>query len=278
MITLTTLQRWLTTPAEGEQLEFKEAKQQYDTDKLMRYCVALANEGGGHLVFGVTDKSPRRVVGSQAFATPMEINHIKERITAKLKFRVDVVELNHPDGRVLVFVVPSRPKGHPMDYEGAYLMRVGESLVPMTPDKLRLIFAEGEPDWFLQPAKSEASADEVVALLDTQTYFDLLNLPYPTRREGVLEKRTTAVLFAHQEFPEMSKADRVRATYQHCVLQYVSGQRMSNQSLRKRFGLPESKAATVSLVIGAAKDDKLIKPDESDSNSTRYARYLPFWA
>ena len=165
-----------------------------------------------------------------------------------------------------------------MDYEGAYLMRVGESLVPMTPDKLRLIFAEGEPDWFLQPAKSEASADEVVALLDTQTYFDLLNLPYPTRREGVLEKRTTAVLFAHQEFPEMSKADRVRATYQHCVLQYVSGQRMSNQSLRKRFGLPESKAATVSLVIGAAKDDKLIKPDESDSNSTRYARYLPFWA
>jgi len=101
-------------------------------------------------------------------------------------------------------------------------------------------------------------------------------LPAPDFRVGAL--RTTAVLFAYQEFPKMSKTDRVRACYQHCVLQYVSGMRMSNQSLRQRFGLPESKAATVSLVIGAAKDMGLIKADESDSNSTRYARYLPFWA
>jgi ATP-dependent DNA helicase RecG len=101
-------------------------------------------------------------------------------------------------------------------------------------------------------------------------------LPAPDFRAG--EFRTTAVLFAHQEFPAMSKADRVRACYQHCVLQYVSGARMSNQSLRQRFGLAESKAATISLVIGAAKEDGLIKADESDSSSTRFARYLPFWA
>ena len=53
---------------------------------------------------------------------------------------------------------------------------------------------------------------------------------------------------------------------------------MSNQSLRARFGVSESKAATVSLVIGAAKEAGLIKTDESDTSSTRYARYLPFWA
>jgi ATP-dependent DNA helicase RecG len=47
MITRTTLNQWLTTPVETENLEFKEAKQQYDTTKLLRYCVALANEGGG---------------------------------------------------------------------------------------------------------------------------------------------------------------------------------------------------------------------------------------
>lgn len=41
MITLDTLNRWLTVPAEFEHLEFKEAKQQFDTTKLMRYCVAL---------------------------------------------------------------------------------------------------------------------------------------------------------------------------------------------------------------------------------------------
>jgi ATP-dependent DNA helicase RecG len=115
-----------------------------------------------------------------------------------------------------------------------------------------------------------SGVDKVVSLAETY------QLPAPDFRVG--ELRTTAVLFAHQEFPAMSKADRVRACYQHCVLQYISGQRMSNQSLRQRFGLPESRAATVSFVIGAAKDDRLIKPDESDSSSTRYARYLPFWA
>ena len=33
----------------------------------MKYCVALANEGGGKVILGVTDKRPRAVVGSQAF-------------------------------------------------------------------------------------------------------------------------------------------------------------------------------------------------------------------
>jgi ATP-dependent DNA helicase RecG len=43
------LQQWLLAP-EGQQLEFKEAKQRYDFEKLLKYCVALANEGGGTIV------------------------------------------------------------------------------------------------------------------------------------------------------------------------------------------------------------------------------------
>lgn len=48
MINLDTLNRWLTIPKETENLEFKEAKQQYDKTKLLEYCVAIANERGGH--------------------------------------------------------------------------------------------------------------------------------------------------------------------------------------------------------------------------------------
>jgi ATP-dependent DNA helicase RecG len=76
----------------------------------------------------------------------------------------------------------------------------------------------------------------------------------------------------------MSKSDRIRACYQHCCLLYVTNRRMSNQTLRDRFRLIESKTATVSLVIKATKDAGLINPDESESTSTRYASYLPFWA
>jgi predicted HTH transcriptional regulator len=62
----------------------------------------------------------------------------------------------------------------------------------------------------------------------------------------------------------------------HCCLLHVSNQRMSNQTLRERFRLSEAKTATVSLVIGATKETGLIKTDDSESASTRYARYLPF--
>ena len=55
---------------EGQRLEFKEAKSTYSLDKLAAYCVALANEGGGKVVLGVTDERPRRIVGTAAFAEP----------------------------------------------------------------------------------------------------------------------------------------------------------------------------------------------------------------
>ncbi len=55
---------WLKSPSEHQRLEFKEAKNQYDNAKLYKYCVALANEGGGILLLGVSDRPPRKVVGT----------------------------------------------------------------------------------------------------------------------------------------------------------------------------------------------------------------------
>lgn len=471
MITLDTLQQWLTTPVENEHLEFKEAKQQFDTTKLLRYCVALANEGGGQLVLGVADRPPRRVVGSQAFVAASDLNDIKARIVEKLHIRVDVVELLHPDGRVLVFEIPSRPLGQPLGFDGAYLMRAGEDLVPMTPDQLKRIFAEGEQDWCLKTAMTGCDGDKVVQLLDTQSYFDLLNLPYPATREAVLERfagerliertsegwiitnlgallfakkleqfdklarkaprvivyegtnklktktdkpgtkgyavgfqglveyinglvpsneiieqalrrevkmfpeiavrelvanalihqdltesgasvmvelyddrmeisnpgkpfippdrfideyrsrnerladlmrrlgvceekgsgvdkviqaaevyqlpapdfrvgevRTSVVLFAHKDFEQMDKSDRIRATYQHCCLRYVMNEKMTNQSLRERFKLPEKKAESVSRAIRDSIEAGKIKLSDPDATSLRYRSYIPFWA
>ena len=50
MINLETLEGWLNAPVENERLEFKEAKNQFDMIKLMKYCVSLANEGGGYFI------------------------------------------------------------------------------------------------------------------------------------------------------------------------------------------------------------------------------------
>ena len=137
------LQTWMDA-RENEHLEFKEAKNRFDFEELVKYCVALANEGGGRVILGVTDKPPRKVVGSQAFR---DLERTKAGLIQRLRLRIDAEEVQHPDGRVLVFQVPHRPLGVPLQYKGAYWMRGGDALVPMTQDQLRTIFAEASPDF-----------------------------------------------------------------------------------------------------------------------------------
>lgn len=183
--TLKDLQTWMDTAREGPNLEFKEAKNQYDTAKLYRYCVALANEGGGKLILGITDKHPRSVVGTQAFPN---VGELAGKIFGKLHFRVDIEEIAHPSGRVMVFHIPSRPVGTAYQYEGAYLMRSGEDLVPMTEDRLRQIFTEGKPEWLARSARENCTDDDIVQLLATQSYYRLMRRPYPATRREVLER------------------------------------------------------------------------------------------
>ena len=156
--TLDQLQRWLGDP-EDERLEFKEAKTQFDSDRLTRYCVALANEGGGHIVLGVTDKRPRVVVGTKAFGN---LSSLKRDQSQRVRLHIDAIVLDHADGRVVVVTVPPRPIGTPIEYKGAYWMRRGEDLVAMSAEVLGRIFDEGQPDYSAQicPAATPADLDE----------------------------------------------------------------------------------------------------------------------
>ena len=131
--------RELMDAMEGENLEFKEARHSYQFDKLLKYCAAIANEGGGRVILGITDKRPRQVTGTQAFS---QQERTRSGLGEKLRLRVDVDEIRHPEGRVLVFTVPQRPVGVPIQVDGAYWMRRGDSLVPMTEEQLRDIFNE----------------------------------------------------------------------------------------------------------------------------------------
>lgn len=141
------LELWMQSK-EGESFEFKEAKNDYDFEKLVKYCCALANEGGGRVILGVTDKRPRRAVGSKAFDQP---ERTRKGICDRLPLGVDFEEIVHPDcgpgSRVLVFRVPGRPYGTPIKYAGRYWMRKEDSLEEMSEDRLREIFAEGGHDF-----------------------------------------------------------------------------------------------------------------------------------
>lgn len=137
-ISLEELQR-LMNAMEGENLEFKEARQSYQFDKLLKYCAALANEGGGKIILGVSDQRPRRIIGTRAFTQP---ERTRGGLIEKLRLRVDLDVLRPSEGRVLVFTVPPRPVGVPIQTDGIYWTRRGDSLVPMTEEQLREIFNE----------------------------------------------------------------------------------------------------------------------------------------
>ena len=462
------LDLWRQSPSEFQTLEFKEAKMQFDNNKLYKYCVAIANEGGGKLVLGVADQPPRPVVGTRAFRDPIAM---AEKLFQVIGFRVDIEEVQHPGGRVLVFHIPSRPRGTAYHLDGVYLMRVGQALSSMSEERLRQIFSEGEPNWLEEPSKTGLSSQDVVDLLDTQTYYELLGLPYPTKQAGVMEKllgdrlidcqnasysirrlgalllarrledfsdlvrkaprvvvytgtskletrldqteikgyavgfqglvrfvmsqlpqneiveatirkevklipemamrelvanalihqdftisgtsvmveiyadrveisnpgepvvpverfidghesrnedlagimrrlgiceekssgidrvvnqaeayqlpapdfhttyqRTVVSIYGPRDFEQMDRSTRIRACYQHCALKWVMSERMSNQSLRERFGLTARKSAIISQVIATTAEEGLIKPDDRVGSSRRFARYLPFWA
>lgn len=136
---------WLAQ-IEGKNLEFKTAKNSFNESKdLPDYCAALANEGGGKLILGV-DPS-RSVVGTKAFHETY--NTLSNKLLSSLGIRIDVEELKHPKGRVLIFHIPPRPPGQPVKSTGKYHypMRAGESLVEMDSMTLKTILNETMPDF-----------------------------------------------------------------------------------------------------------------------------------
>jgi len=154
-ITHDELRRLLEAP-EGSRFEFKEAKQRYDFDKLVDYCVALANEGGGKIILGATDRRPRQICGTAAFAEP---GRTEGGLYDRLRQRIPIEEVKLPEGRVLVVHVPSRLPGTAWQIEGRYLKRAGDDLVAMTADELKIIFAETGPDFSAQLCPGAALND-----------------------------------------------------------------------------------------------------------------------
>ncbi|MEX2673454.1 MAG: ATP-binding protein [Phycisphaeraceae bacterium] len=89
---------------------------------------------------------------------------------------------------------------------------------------------------------------------------------------------TRVVLFAHRDFADMDKADRIRACYLHACLQFVRRTFMTNRSLRKRFGISSQNRAQASRVIKAALEANMIRQNDSANESRKDTKYVPYWA
>ncbi len=104
---------------------------------------------------------------------------------------------------------------------------------------------------------------------------ELYQLPAPLFE--TTDEHTRAVLFAHREFRDMDKVDRIRACYLHACLKYVQRDFMTNTTLRERFGIEDKNSSMASRIIRDAIKAGLIRcHDETVGSKAR--KYLPWWA
>ncbi|MFC1602025.1 ATP-binding protein [Pseudomonadota bacterium] len=104
---------------------------------------------------------------------------------------------------------------------------------------------------------------------------ELFQLPAPLFE--VPEGFMRTVLFAYKDLKEMDKRDRIRASYLHACLCYVTRRKMTNTTLRERFGIADQNAADASRLLKEAVEAGAIVI-EDPSVGTRSRAYLPFWA
>jgi ATP-dependent DNA helicase RecG len=153
---LKTLDDLRSLPGETEIVEFKEAKNNYDFNKLGKYFSALSNEanlkGKPHawLIFGVEDHA-HKIVGSQFRPGKNDLNNLKSEIANKTTNRItfiEIYELNGPEGRVIMFQIPAAPRGLPLAFDGHYYGRDNEDLGPLNLEEIERIRAQAlAEDW-----------------------------------------------------------------------------------------------------------------------------------
>ncbi len=99
-------------------------------------------------------------------------------------------------------------------------------------------------------------------------------LPAPQIR--IYPEATQVILSFRTPFVELPIEEKIWATYLHACLQYLKGSKLTNASLRERFGLPQTQTSTISRLIKQTVEKKRIKPVNLEA-APKKMEYVPFW-
>jgi predicted HTH transcriptional regulator len=181
---------------ECEWVEFK--KNYHSAEEIGERISALSNgaclhkQPFGYLVFGIEDDlklSGTTFVPAETKKGNELIEHwIIQRLAPKIDFRIITTEIDNK--QVIIFEIPAA-KNQPVSFLHEPYIRIASITRKLRefPEKERKIWSNQPDSTFVKElALRYISAAEVVELLDTQLLFELLNIPYPTSRTGVIEK------------------------------------------------------------------------------------------
>lgn len=186
-----------TLPAETTWLEFKgnnaDPKMVGERISAISNAARFEGQNAGYIVWGV-DNDSRQIVGttfdpdSEVASNQPYAFYLAQRLSPDLAFNFTKVVI---DGKQVVILEIPAATVSPIEYDGIARIRIGSATPKLSdhPDRLRALWVKLQPyAWEFGIAKQYLAADEVLSLLDYPAYFDLLNLPLPDNRSGILER------------------------------------------------------------------------------------------
>jgi ATP-dependent DNA helicase RecG len=168
-------------------------------DEIGEYLSALSNgaclkgEKYGYLVFGIKDGT--HTIEGTSFKPKLKKvkgesleSFLATRLNPKVDFEIH--EFVYEEKHLAIFRIMAA-NAHPISYNWVEWIRVGEHKRKLRdfPEKSRQIWANTNKIPFEKEiAKENVSPEDIVNLLDTQAFFQLLKISYPSNRERVIEK------------------------------------------------------------------------------------------
>ena len=142
---------------EHEVVEFKQASNDYDKDKIGQYFSAISNEANlkglqyGWLVFGVHNKTKKIINSNYREKRGLETlkHEIAQNTTGGITF-TDIFEVYDGENRVVMFKIPAAVSGMPTAWNGHWYGRDGESLVALSAEELDRLRGQARRDWSKQ--------------------------------------------------------------------------------------------------------------------------------
>ena len=176
--------------SENECVEFKRAENNFDIDKLGKYFSAMSNEATlrnkqySWLIFGIDGKT--HAFTNTKYHEDNNFNNVKKQIsdntTDNISF-IEIYSIEIDNNRVVMFQIPAAA-GIPTSWKGFPYGRIGESLKPLTQNKIEQIKATANYDWSRQVIE-EATIDNLDpdAIKKAREQFKIKNQGKPIANE-----------------------------------------------------------------------------------------------
>lgn len=176
---------------ENEVVEFKEANNDYDKNKIGQYFSAISNEANlkglqfGWLVFGVRNKD--KVIVGTNYRSTKGLDILKQEISMNTTGGISFIEIYEiypnvvgEEKRVVMFQIPAAATAIPTGWNDHYYGRNGESLGALSIEEQDRIRGQEKKDWskqILPDAKIEHLNKNAIAIA-RKKYKEKMNRPY----------------------------------------------------------------------------------------------------